>query len=52
MKQAITFLQDFKLGHYMKIPPREMFIAQVSTRTVTPIFSSLVVEYYFMYSRL
>lgn len=30
MKQAITFLQDFKLGHYMKIPPREMFTAQVS----------------------
>ncbi|KAJ4847328.1 OPT super [Turnera subulata] len=29
MKQAITFLQDFKLGHYMKIPPRSMFMAQV-----------------------
>ncbi|KAL3720541.1 hypothetical protein ACJRO7_005368 [Eucalyptus globulus] len=29
MKQGITFLQDFKLGHYMKIPPREMFMAQV-----------------------
>ncbi|ESW28162.1 hypothetical protein PHAVU_003G263900 [Phaseolus vulgaris] len=29
MKQAIFFLQDFKLGHYMKIPPREMFLAQV-----------------------
>ncbi|GLU19756.1 hypothetical protein SLE2022_359840 [Rubroshorea leprosula] len=29
MKQGITFLQDFKLGHYMKIPPRAMFIAQV-----------------------
>ncbi|XP_073285529.1 oligopeptide transporter 7-like [Primulina huaijiensis] len=29
MKQAITFLQDFKLGHYMKIPPRTMFMAQV-----------------------
>ncbi|PPD77836.1 hypothetical protein GOBAR_DD25233 [Gossypium barbadense] len=28
MKQGITFLQDFKLGHYMKIPPRSMFIAQ------------------------
>ncbi|XP_059662163.1 oligopeptide transporter 7-like [Cornus florida] len=27
--QAITFLQDFKLGHYMKIPPRTMFMAQV-----------------------
>ncbi|KAF3332302.1 oligopeptide transporter 7 [Carex littledalei] len=29
MKQALTFLQDFKLGHYMKIPPRTMFMAQV-----------------------
>ncbi|XP_074571380.1 oligopeptide transporter 7-like [Curcuma longa] len=29
MKQALMFLQDFKLGHYMKIPPRTMFMAQV-----------------------
>ncbi|XP_073150441.1 oligopeptide transporter 7-like isoform X2 [Henckelia pumila] len=29
MKQALTFLQDLKLGHYMKIPPRTMFMAQV-----------------------
>ncbi|GFY80431.1 oligopeptide transporter 7 [Actinidia rufa] len=29
MKQGIAFLQDFKLGHYMKIPPRSMFMAQV-----------------------
>ena len=29
MKQALAFLQDFKLGHYMKIPPRDMFMAQV-----------------------
>lgn len=29
MWQAITFLQDFKLGHYMKIPPKSMFIVQV-----------------------
>ncbi|KAK6936646.1 Oligopeptide transporter, OPT superfamily [Dillenia turbinata] len=29
MAQALTFLQDFKLGHYMKIPPRSMFMAQV-----------------------
>ncbi|XP_057499853.1 oligopeptide transporter 7-like isoform X2 [Actinidia eriantha] len=28
MKQGIAFLQDFKLGHYMKIPPRSMFMAQ------------------------
>ncbi|KAI3699360.1 hypothetical protein L2E82_43616 [Cichorium intybus] len=29
MKQGIAFLQDFKLGHYMKISPRSMFMAQV-----------------------
>ncbi|PIA48849.1 hypothetical protein AQUCO_01300037v1 [Aquilegia coerulea] len=29
MTQAITFLADLKLGHYMKIPPRTMFMAQV-----------------------
>lgn len=29
MTQALTFLQDFKLGHYMKIPPKAMFMAQV-----------------------
>lgn len=28
MTQAISFLSDFKLGHYMKIPPRSMFIVQ------------------------
>lgn len=27
--QAIMFLQDFKLGHYMKIPPKSMFVVQV-----------------------
>ena len=31
MKLGISFLQDFKLGHYMKIPPRAMFVAQVCT---------------------
>ncbi|XP_068653825.1 oligopeptide transporter 4-like [Aristolochia californica] len=29
MAQAISFLNDFKLGHYMKIPPRSMFIVQL-----------------------
>ena len=29
LKQGITFLEDFKLGHYMKILPRAMFLAQV-----------------------
>ncbi|CAJ2633712.1 unnamed protein product [Trifolium pratense] len=29
MSQALGFLQDFKLGHYMKIPPKSMFIVQL-----------------------
>ncbi|CBI39772.3 unnamed protein product, partial [Vitis vinifera] len=29
MSQALTFLSDFKLGHYMKIPPRSMFLVQL-----------------------
>ncbi|KAF8505092.1 OPT oligopeptide transporter [Gautieria morchelliformis] len=29
MSQALTFTSDFKLGHYMKIPPRPMFWCQV-----------------------
>ncbi|XP_006455006.1 oligopeptide transporter protein OPT variant 1 [Agaricus bisporus var. bisporus H97] len=29
MAQALQFTSDFKLGHYMKIPPRTMFTAQV-----------------------
>lgn len=44
MTQAITFLQDFKLGHYMKIPPTTMFIAQVSLQNLTrtkPFFDTV-----------
>ena len=29
MAQALTFASDFKLGHYMKVPPRPMFWGQV-----------------------
>lgn len=29
MTQALAFLADFKLGHYMKIPPKSMFIVQL-----------------------
>ncbi|XP_071705682.1 oligopeptide transporter 1-like [Rutidosis leptorrhynchoides] len=29
MWQAIQFLSDFKLGHYMKIPPKSMFLVQL-----------------------
>ncbi|KAG6556602.1 hypothetical protein Mapa_001543 [Marchantia paleacea] len=40
MTQAITFLSDFKLGHYMKIPPRSMFVVQV-VGTVLAAFINL-----------
>ena len=29
MGQALTFVNDLKFGHYMKIPPRPMFFCQV-----------------------
>lgn len=34
MAQGLTFASDFKLGHYMKIPPRPMFWAQVVATVV------------------
>ncbi|XLS99901.1 hypothetical protein HN51_049253 [Arachis hypogaea] len=35
MTQALSFLGDFKLGHYMKIPPKSMFIVQVVASVVS-----------------
>lgn len=29
LRQALQFLSDFKLGHYMKIPPKSMFTVQL-----------------------
>ncbi|KAG9084317.1 hypothetical protein FRC06_004129 [Ceratobasidium sp. 370] len=34
MAQALQFTSDFKLGHYMKIPPRPMFLSQVIATVV------------------
>ncbi|KAH9955686.1 small oligopeptide transporter [Russula dissimulans] len=34
MVQALNFTNDFKLGHYMKIPPRPMFFCQVVATVV------------------
>ncbi|KAK7511312.1 OPT family small oligopeptide transporter [Phyllosticta citriasiana] len=34
MSQALSFVSDLKFGHYMKIPPRTMFTAQVVATTV------------------
>lgn len=33
--QGLSFTADMKLGHYMKIPPKDMFIAQVSAIVVS-----------------
>ncbi|KAK9134007.1 hypothetical protein Scep_013535 [Stephania cephalantha] len=38
VSQAIMFLSDFKLGHYMKIPPKSMFMVQL----VGTVISSVV----------
>ena len=38
MSQALYFIQDLKLGHYMKVPPRTMFWSQV----VATIWSVIV----------
>ena len=38
MFQGLAFVQDLKLGHYMKIPPRTLFAGQV----IATLWSSLV----------
>ncbi|KAL5574850.1 hypothetical protein UlMin_016549 [Ulmus minor] len=41
MTQAIMFLKDFKLGHYMKIPPKSMFVVQlVGTLVASSVYFS------------
>ncbi|KAK0593670.1 hypothetical protein LWI29_036988 [Acer saccharum] len=47
MAQALTFLADFKLGHYMKIPPRAMFMAQV-VGTVVAVFVYTITAWWLM----
>ncbi|KAK2640097.1 hypothetical protein Ddye_027892 [Dipteronia dyeriana] len=42
MSQALGFLSDFKLGHYMKVPPKSMFIAQnIEEKKISLFFSSM-----------
>lgn len=33
--QGLSFTADMKLGHYMKIPPKDMFVAQVTAIVVS-----------------
>ena len=41
--QAVLFVSDFKLGHYMKIPPRTMFSCQI-VATIFACTSQLAVQ--------
>ena len=45
--QAATFCGDLKLGHYMKIPPRTMFMVQVVSVVLASIFSVATQEWMF-----
>lgn len=44
MTQALYFVQDMKLGHYLKLPPRTMFFGQISA-TVWSVFVQTAVFY-------
>ncbi|KAI1314461.1 hypothetical protein EDD11_002163 [Mortierella claussenii] len=37
--QALTFTADLKLGHYMKIPPRVMFMAQLISTVISGLIN-------------
>ncbi|KAK3841290.1 MAG: OPT family small oligopeptide transporter [Linnemannia gamsii] len=39
VQQAIAFTQDLKLGHYMKVPPRDMFIFQMVGTMVAAVIA-------------
>ncbi|MBA0831117.1 hypothetical protein Goarm_015605 [Gossypium armourianum] len=47
MVQALTFVSDFKLGHYMKIPPRSMFTAQM-VGTLVAVFVYTITAWWLM----
>ncbi|KAA3475937.1 oligopeptide transporter 9-like [Gossypium australe] len=47
MVQALTFVSDFKLGHYMKIPPRAMFTAQM-VGTLVAVFVYTITAWWLM----
>ncbi|KAJ4860373.1 OPT oligopeptide transporter protein domain-containing protein [Trichoderma breve] len=44
MSQALNFVSDLKFGHYMKIPPRTMFMAQVVATTYSCVIQVLVLN--------
>ncbi|KAF8758042.1 hypothetical protein HU200_010797 [Digitaria exilis] len=42
MNQSVSFLTDFKLGHYMKIPPRSMFLVQLIGTIIAGTVNTIV----------
>lgn len=47
LAQAVQFLGDLKLGHYMKIPPRTMYVAQIVATTISVFVVVLVQQWMF-----
>jgi len=45
MAQALSFVEDLKFGHYMKIPPRTMFMAQVVATTFSCFIQVFVLNF-------
>ncbi|KAK0709140.1 OPT family small oligopeptide transporter [Lasiosphaeria miniovina] len=45
MAQALNFVSDLKFGHYMKIPPRTMFMSQVVATTFSCFIQIMVLNY-------
>jgi hypothetical protein len=45
IQQALSFAQDMKLGHYTKIPPRQMFFAQIVSTVVSCFVVLAVVNF-------
>ncbi|KAI2637347.1 OPT oligopeptide transporter protein-domain-containing protein [Xylaria nigripes] len=45
MSRALSFIADLKFGHYMKIPPRTMFMAQVVATTLSCFIQVIVLNF-------
>ncbi|KAJ2780085.1 hypothetical protein GGI15_003660 [Coemansia interrupta] len=46
-QQALSLTQDLKLGHYMKVPPRELFIFQITGTLLAGIINLATTNYLF-----
>ncbi|KAK3816274.1 MAG: OPT oligopeptide transporter protein-domain-containing protein [Benniella sp.] len=50
--QCLSLTQGFKLGHYMKVPPRKIFIALVYGTLVGAFVNVQVLEWVMIYNRM